>query len=125
MKALVKKLTKFGLGFVLVANVVDVFFTMKYIFSGVLQEANPIMEPLVEHPFLFISIKTLLVCGGVIGVLIDDYDKNISLFKEHGGIVVHHQNNLSNTLSTLEEIKNGYRGSSFRDLDRGTEKEGR
>ena len=64
------------------------------------------------------------VRGGVIGVLIDDYDKNISLFKEHGGIVVHHQNNLSNTLSTLEEIKNGYRGSSFRDLDRGTGKEG-
>ena len=65
MKTLVKKLTNFGLGFVLVANVVDIFFTIKYIFSGVLKEANPVMEPLVKHPFLFISIKTLLVCGGV------------------------------------------------------------
>ena len=47
--------------------------------------------------------------GGVIGILIDDYDKNINLFKEHGGITIHHQNEISTTLLSLEEIKNGYR----------------
>jgi len=62
----IQKITNYGLGFVLVANLVDIFFTVKYIFSGVLQEANPFMEPLVEHPFLFIAVKTLLVTGGVI-----------------------------------------------------------
>ena len=54
----------------------------------------------------------------VIGVLIDDYDKNINLFREHGGIAIHHKNNLSNTLNALEVIKNEYR-SSFGDLNRG------
>ena len=63
-----EKLTHYGLGFILTANVIDIFFTIKYIFSGVLQEANPIMEPLVEHPFLFIALKTALVCGGVAGL---------------------------------------------------------
>ena len=46
--------------------------------------------------------------GGESTVLIDDYDKNIRLFKEHGGIVIHHQGNLSETLKALEGIKNGY-----------------
>ena len=68
MKSLVRKVTNFGLGFVLVANLVDIFFTIKYIFSGVLQEANPIMEPLVEHPFLFVGVKTFLVSAGVLGL---------------------------------------------------------
>lgn len=63
------------------------------------------------------------VVGGVIGVLIDDYDKNIILFEEHGGIIVHHQNNLSNTLNALEDIKNGY-GSALGDINRGTETQG-
>ena len=46
--------------------------------------------------------------GGIPTVLIDDYDKNVQLFKEHGGIVIHHQGNLSETLKALEGIKNGY-----------------
>lgn len=68
MKNAIKKLTNFGLGFVLIANLVDIFFTIRYIFSGVLHEANPIMEPLVEHPFLFVAVKTLLVSAGVLGL---------------------------------------------------------
>ena len=40
------------------------------------------------------------VKGGTIGILIDDYDKNVKLFEEHGGIVVHHQNNLSEILKS-------------------------
>jgi hypothetical protein len=47
--------------------------------------------------------------GGEPTVLIDDYDKNVRLFKEHGGIVIHHQGDLSETLKALEGIKkNGY-----------------
>ena len=46
--------------------------------------------------------------GGDPTVLIDDYDKNVRLFKEHGGIVIHHQGDLSKTLKALEGIKNGH-----------------
>ncbi len=63
------------------------------------------------------------VKGVTIGVLIDDYDKNINLFREHGGIAIHHKNNLSNTLNALEDIKNGY-GSALGNINRGTETQG-
>ena len=53
--------------------------------------------------------------GGEPTVLIDDYDKNVRLFKEHGGITIHHLGNLSNTLQALEGLKNVH---SYRDFDR-------
>ena len=46
--------------------------------------------------------------GGEPTVLIDDYDKNIKLFKEHGGITIHHLGDLSKTLGALENLKDGY-----------------
>ena len=46
--------------------------------------------------------------GGEPTILIDDYDKNIRLFKEHGGITIHHLGNLSSTLKALEDLKNGH-----------------
>ena len=39
-------------------------------------------------------------------ILIDDYDKNVRLFKEHGGITIHHLGDLSKTLKSLEDLKN-------------------
>lgn len=44
--------------------------------------------------------------GGEPTVLIDDYDKNVRLFKEHGGITIHHLGDLSKTLKSLEDLKN-------------------
>ena len=54
--------------------------------------------------------------GGEPTILIDDYDKNIRLFKEHGGITIHHLGDLSSTLGALEDLKNGhsYRNSNRR-----------
>ena len=64
MSGFVQKITNYGLGFVLVANLVDVFFTVKYIFSGVLQEANPFMEHLVEITVFLASISAILLVSG-------------------------------------------------------------
>ena len=54
--------------------------------------------------------------GGEPTILIDDYDKNIRLFKEHGGITIHHLCDLSSKLGALEDLKNGhsYRNSNRR-----------
>jgi 5'(3')-deoxyribonucleotidase len=49
------------------------------------------------------------VKDGEAAILIDDYEKNVSLFKEHGGHIIHHINSAKNSLRalvTLEEQHN-------------------
>ena len=66
MKKLWEKLTTVALGFILVANLIDIVFTQWFIIYGNLGEANPLMEALFMYdPFLFVAIKTALVSGGV------------------------------------------------------------
>ena len=84
MKSLAQKLTSFGLGFVLAANLVDIVFTLRFIYYGSIPEANPAMEFLMGiDPFLFIGVKTTLVCGGVYGLhkirQIDKYRKAVQV----------------------------------------------
>ena len=49
-------------------------------------------------------------------ILIDDYEKNVALFSEHGGYAILHSND-SDTIAALEATKNGITG-----LDRNTKK---
>ena len=58
-------LTKVGLWFVLAANVVDAYVSVKVIGNGPLEEANPLMAVLIEtNPVIFVIVKTLLVLSG-------------------------------------------------------------
>ena len=55
-------LTKLGLGFVLIANVIDAITTIKIIKNGPFEEANPLMEiALNSSPLTFVIVKTALV----------------------------------------------------------------
>ncbi len=59
-------LTKVGLWFVLVANVIDAFITVKVIRNGPFEEANPLMEVVLDHnPVVFVAVKSLLVLLGI------------------------------------------------------------
>jgi len=59
-------LTKLGLWFVLVANVVDAYVTVKVISVGPYEEANPLMEVVLDsNPLAFVIIKSSLVLLGV------------------------------------------------------------
>ena len=59
-------LTKVGLWFVLVANVVDAYVSVKVIGNGPLKEANPLMAVLLDtNPVLFVTVKTILVLSGI------------------------------------------------------------
>jgi hypothetical protein len=59
-------LTKAGLGFVLVANVIDAFITVKIARNGPFKEANPLMEVVLDlNPVIFVAVKTCLVLGGL------------------------------------------------------------
>ena len=69
MNKLLQKLTTFGLGFILVANLVDIVFTLWFIYYGDIPEANPIMDFMLEsEPFLFVFVKTFFVSLGVLGL---------------------------------------------------------
>ena len=37
-------------------------------------------------------------------ILIDDYEKNVSLFKKHGGHIIHHTDSAKNSLTTLATL---------------------
>jgi len=59
-------LTKIGLGFVLVANAIDAFITVKIIRNGPFEESNPLMEVVLDlNPVMFVAVKTCLVLGGI------------------------------------------------------------
>ncbi len=54
-------------------------------------------------------------------VLIDDYEKNVRLFKDHGGFIIHHVNSAKNSLKSLaalEETENGEQMGHNRELER-------
>ena len=67
-------------------------------------ELNTNVEVIFSHDKYEYAIK-----DGTAAVLIDDYEKNVRLFKEHGGEIAHHKNSATdslNSLAALGEYKN-------------------
>ena len=59
-------LTKIGLWFVLAANVVDAYVSIKVIRNGPFEEANPLMATILDNsPVTFVLGKSALVLSGI------------------------------------------------------------
>jgi len=63
-------------------------------------ELDTNVEVIFSHDKYEYAIK-----DGKATILIDDYEKNVRLFKEHGGFIIHHVNSAKNSLKTLDEIE--------------------
>jgi hypothetical protein len=49
---------------VLLLNLLDAVFTLYWVYSGLAEEANPLMRELLRRPLLFMAIKLALVSAG-------------------------------------------------------------
>ena len=74
------------------------------------------VEVIFSHDKYEYAIK-----DGEATVLIDDYEKNVRLFKDHGGFIIHHVNSAKNSLKSLaalEETEDGEQMGHNRELER-------
>ena len=58
------------------------------------------MEVIFSHDKYEYAVK-----DGKAAILIDDYEKNVRLYKEHGGHIVHHVDSAKNSLKTLVTLE--------------------
>jgi hypothetical protein len=55
----------FLVAFIAVASIVDGIFTLEFVSRGLAREVNPIMAPLLAHPWLFLSVKLTATLGAI------------------------------------------------------------
>ncbi len=72
-------------------------------YKDAIQGKNIFLEREFEGNYLAIFDKNKYKYAGLDKILIDDYDKNLKLFREHGGLAIKFENN-KQVIQELEKI---------------------